>query len=94
MDVAELSAGRVAWARDAEAMSRLTIVTFYFNLESLVLPDSQVHHFYTSSSRPIFGPSRFEFNGVSSSARGSVARTIEASRDNRLLNTDSDSLVS
>jgi len=55
-------------------------VTFYFNLESLVLPDSQVHHFYTSSSRPIFGPSRFEFNGVSSSTRGSVARTIEASR--------------
>ena len=28
MGVAELSAGRVAWARDAEAMSRLTIVTF------------------------------------------------------------------
>ena len=69
-------------------------MTFYFNLESLVLPDSHVHHFYTSSSRPIFGPSRFEFNGVSSSARGSVARTIEASRDNRRLNTDSDSLVS
>ena len=69
-------------------------MTFYFNLESLVLPDSQVHHFYTSSSRPIFGPSRFELNGVSSSARGSVARTIEASRDNRRLNTDSDSLVS
>jgi len=69
-------------------------VTFYFNLESLVLPDSQVHHFYTSSSRPIFGPSYFEFNGVSSSARGSVARTIEASRDNRRLNIDSDSLVS
>jgi len=69
-------------------------VTFYFNLESLVLPDSQVHHFFTSSSRPIFGPSRFELNGVSSSARGSVARTIEASRDNRRLNTDSDSLVS
>ncbi len=65
-----------------------------FNLESLVLPDSQVHHFYTSSSRSIFGPSRFEFNGVSSSARGSVARTIEASRDNRRLNTYSDSLVS
>jgi len=40
------------------------------------------------------GPSRFEFNGVSSSTRGSVARTIEASRDNRRLNTDSDSLVS
>jgi len=69
-------------------------VTFYFNLESLVLPDSHVHPSYTSSSRPIFGPSRFEFNGVSSSARGSVARTIEASRDNRRLNTDSDSLVS
>jgi len=93
--VAELSAGRVAWARDAEAMSRLgNYSDFYFTLESLVLPDSQVHHFYTSSSRPIFGPSRFEFNGVSSSARGSVARTIEASRDNRRLNTDSDSLVS
>ncbi len=72
----------------------MTFSDFYFNLESLVLPDSQVHHFYTSSSRPIFGPSRFEFNGVSSSARGSVARTIEASRDNRRLNTDSDSLVS
>ncbi len=69
-------------------------MTFYFNLESLVLPDSHVHPSYTSSSRPIFGPSRFEFNGVSSSARGSVARTIEASRDNRRLNTDSDSLVS
>ncbi len=94
MGVAELSAGRVAWARDAEAMSRLTIVTFYFNLESLVLPDSHVHPSYTSSSRPIFGPSRFEFNGVSSSARGSVARTIEASRDNRRWNTDSDSIVS
>ena len=92
--VAELSAGRVAWARNAEAMSRLgNDSDFYFNLESLVLPDSQVHPFYTSS-RPIFGPSRFEFNGVSSSARGSVARTIEASRDNRRLNTDSDSLVS
>jgi len=69
-------------------------VTFYFNLESLVLPDSHVHPSYTSSSRPIFGPSRFEFNGVSSSARGSVARTIEASRDNRRWNTDSDSIVS
>jgi len=69
-------------------------VTLYFNLESLVLPDSHVHPSYTSSSRPIFGPSRFEFNGVSSSARGSVARTIESSRDNRRLNTDSDSLVS
>jgi len=34
--VAELSAGRVAWARDAEAMIVVTIVTFYFNLESLV----------------------------------------------------------
>ena len=33
-------------------------MTFYFNLESLVLPDSQVHHFYTSSSRPIFGDVR------------------------------------
>ncbi len=95
MGVAGLSAGRVAWTRDAEAMSRLgNYSDFYFNLESLVLPDSQVHHFYTSSSRPIFGPSRFEFNVVSSSARGSVARTIEASRDNRRLNTDSDSLVS
>ena len=29
-------------------------MTFYFNLESLVLPDSQVHPFYTPSSRPIF----------------------------------------
>jgi len=26
-----------------------------FNVESLVLPDSQVHPFYTPSSRPIFG---------------------------------------
>jgi len=33
-------------------------VTFYFNLESLVLPDSQVHPFYTPSSRPIFGDVR------------------------------------
>jgi len=89
--VAELSAGRVAWARNAGDDSDFS--DFYI-LESLVLPDSQVHHFYTSSSRSIFGPSRFEFNGVSSSARGSVARTIEASRDNRRLNTDSDSLVS
>jgi hypothetical protein len=65
--VAELSAGRVAGARDAEAMSRLGNYgdfSMTFNLESLVLPDSQFHHFYTSSSRPIFGPSRFEFNGV------------------------------
>jgi len=31
------------------------VTTFYFNLESLVLPDSQVHPFYTPSSRPIFG---------------------------------------
>ncbi len=63
-----------------------------FNLESLVLPDSQVT--FIHRLRPIFGPSRFEeFNGVSSSARGNV-RTIEASRDNRRLNTDSDSLVS
>jgi hypothetical protein len=65
--VAELSAGRVAGARDAEAMSRLGNYgdfSITFNLESLVLPDSQFHHFYTSSSRPIFGPSRFEFNGV------------------------------
>ena len=69
-------------------------MTLYFNLESLVLPDSHVHPSYTSSSRPIFGPSRFEFNGVSSSARGSVARTIEASRDNRRWNTDGDSIVS
>jgi len=32
-------------------------VTFsdFYNLESLVLPDSQVHPFYTPSSRPIFG---------------------------------------
>jgi len=30
-------------------------VTFCFNLESLVLPDSQVHPFYTPSSKPIFG---------------------------------------
>ena len=29
-----------------------------FNLESLVLPDSQVHPFYTPSSRPIFGDVR------------------------------------
>ncbi len=27
----------------------------FYNLESLVLPDSQVHPFYTPSSRPIFG---------------------------------------
>ena len=33
-------------------------MTFYFNLESLVLPDSQVHPFYTPSSRPIFGDVR------------------------------------
>jgi len=33
-------------------------VTLYFNLESLVLPDSQVHPFYTPSSRPIFGDVR------------------------------------
>jgi len=33
-------------------------VTFYFNLESLVLPDSQVHPFYTPSSRAIFGDVR------------------------------------
>jgi len=57
--VAELSAGRVAWARNAEAMSRLgNDSDFYFNLESLVLPDSQVHPFYTPSSRPIFGDVR------------------------------------
>jgi len=59
--VAELSAGRVAGARDAESMSRLGNYgdfSITFNLESLVLPDSQFHHFYTSSSRPIFGPSR------------------------------------
>jgi len=32
-------------------------VTFsdFYNLESLVLPDSQVHPFCTPSSRPIFG---------------------------------------
>jgi len=60
--VAELSAGRVTWARNAEAMSRLGndsdfSMTFsdFYNLESLVLPDSQVHPFYTPSSRPIFG---------------------------------------
>jgi len=35
-------------------------VTFsdFYNLESLVLPDSQVHPFYTPSSRPIFGDVR------------------------------------
>ncbi len=33
-------------------------MTLYFNLESLVLPDSQVHPFYTPSSRPIFGDVR------------------------------------
>jgi len=80
--VAGLSAGRVAWAIDAEAMSRLGNCG-----------DFSMSQFCTSSSRPIFGPSRFEFNSVSS-ARGNVARTIEASRDNRRLNTDSDSLVS
>ena len=45
MGVAELSAGRVAGARDAEAMSRLGNYgdfSITFNLESLVLPDSQV----------------------------------------------------
>jgi len=39
VDVAELSAGRVAWARDAEAMSRLGNYgdfSMTFNLESLV----------------------------------------------------------
>jgi len=63
--VAELSAGRVTWARNAEAMSRLGndsdfSMTFsdFYNLESLVLPDSQVHPFYTPSSRPIFGDVR------------------------------------
>ncbi len=30
----------------------------FYNLESLVLPDSQVHPFYTPSSRPIFGDVR------------------------------------
>jgi len=35
-------------------------VTFsdFYNLESLVLPDSQVHPFYTPSTRPIFGDVR------------------------------------
>jgi hypothetical protein len=56
--VAELSAGRVAWARNAEAMSRLGNDSDFYNLESLVLPDSQVHPFYTSPSRPIFGDVR------------------------------------
>jgi len=37
--VAELSAGRVAWTRDAEAMSRLgNYSDFYFNLESTGSP--------------------------------------------------------
>ena len=59
MGVAKLSAGRVAWARGAEAMSRLgNYSDFVLNLESLVLPDSQVHPFYTPSSRPIFGDVR------------------------------------
>ncbi len=43
--VAELSAGRVAWARNAEAMSRLGNDNDFYNLETLVLPDSQVHPF-------------------------------------------------
>jgi len=44
-------------------------VTFsdFYNLESLVLPDSQVHPFYTPSSRPIFGDGgdvRRDYGGV------------------------------
>jgi len=44
-------------------------VTFsdLYNLESLVLPDSQVHPFYTPSSRPIFGDGgdvRRDYGGV------------------------------
>ncbi len=65
-----------------------------FNLESLVLPDSQVHPFYTSSFRPILGSFSFRVRWCFVVGEGKRSEDKEASRDNRRLNTDSDSLVS
>jgi len=55
--VAELSAGRVAWARNAEAMSRLGNDSDFSISNHWYSPDSQVT-FHTPSSRPIFGDVR------------------------------------